>query len=236
MSSELRHLVDRGLLYPVVRLSGVLDVSTGPTVRSVLIDELATQPEALVVDVADLHADTLDVLRAIREDTRDWPASHLALCGVRDAALWRDADWPSWPAAADAFSALGNPEQGGRLRLELEPQVGAARHARELITEACLRWELPELAGPGCIVVTELVNNVIAHAKTPMVVLLGVHGDVMSVAVRDQSTVVPSFDGEPVPVTAYGGRGMLLIDSVAERWGCLAVSDGKVVWAQLGGE
>jgi len=39
-----------------------------------------------------------------------------------------------------------------------------------------------------------------------------------------------------VSPTAYGGRGMLLIDSVATRWGSLALPGGKVVWAMLEGE
>jgi hypothetical protein len=36
-----------------------------------------------------------------------------------------------------------------------------------------------------------------------------------------------------VSPTAQGGRGMLLIDAVASRWGSLPLADGKVVWALL---
>jgi hypothetical protein len=54
----------------------------------------------------------------------------------------------------------------------------------------------------------------------------------MAVAVRDRSSTVPQFAG-PVPATSYGGRGMLLIDSVADRWGSLPLEAGKVVWAVL---
>jgi hypothetical protein len=43
---------------------------------------------------------------------------------------------------------------------------------------------------------------------------------------------VPRFAG-PVAPTSYGGRGLLLIDSVADRWGSLVLADGKVVWAAL---
>jgi histidine kinase-like protein len=114
--------------------------------------------------------------------------------------------------------------------------MGAARRSRELITEACVRWDRPDLAGSACIVVTEMVNNVVAHARTPMTVLVAVHGDRMSVAVRDHSATVPSFTGGPVPASSYGGRGMLLIDSVAARWGSLVLSGGKVVWALLADE
>ncbi len=110
--------------------------------------------------------------------------------------------------------------------------VGAARRARELITEICLRWDFPELAGDACIVATEMVNNVVAHARTPMRVLLARLGDAISVAVRDESPAQPRFSG-PVAPTAYGGRGLLLIDSVASRWGRLGLPGGKVVWALL---
>jgi anti-sigma regulatory factor (Ser/Thr protein kinase) len=110
--------------------------------------------------------------------------------------------------------------------------VGAARRSRELVAQACGRWDLADLAGPACIVVTEMVNNVVAHAHTPMAVLLARHADAMSVAVRDQSAIVPHFAG-PVAPTSYGGRGLLLIDSVADRWGSLKLDGGKVVWAQL---
>jgi hypothetical protein len=54
----------------------------------------------------------------------------------------------------------------------------------------------------------------------------------MSVAVRDHSTGVPRFTG-PVAPSSYGGRGLLLIDSIALRWGSLKLNDGKVVWAVL---
>ena len=247
MPSEVRHLVDRGGAYPLVRLTGVLDSRTAPTVRSALFDLLAEQPEALVVDVAELpqpSADAIAVLREIRQTNAAWPEAHLALCGgaaedgdgAGRTTSWQSSGWSVWSDPQAAFAALGAPDHEHRVGLEMEPVLGAARRSRELITEACGRWERPELAGPACIVATELVNNVVVHARTPMAVLLAVHGDGMSVAVRDQSPVEPVFSGGPVPVTAYGGRGMLLIDSVAQRWGCLPLTGGKVVWALLAGE
>ncbi|GAA4592776.1 anti-anti-sigma regulatory factor [Actinoplanes octamycinicus] len=237
MPSEVRHLVNRDQSFPLVRLTGVLDADTAAPVRSTLLDVLAGQPEAVVVDVAGLRvlqADALSVLREVLDETRDWPAARLALCCPGDAngTAWESTGWPVWPDRAGAFAALGSPDQGRRVSLELEPVVGAARRARGMITETCLRWELAELAGDACIVATEMVNNVVAHAHTRMWVLLARHGDTLSVAVRDESPVLPRFAG-PVAPTAYGGRGLLLIDSVAVRWGRLALAGGKVVWAHL---
>jgi hypothetical protein len=238
MPSQVRYQVDRGQPYPVVRLTGLLDAQTAPIVRSVLLEELALQPEAVVVDVTALQTgpdDAAVVLREVARETEDWPAAHLVLCTPDDGARWHATGLPVWPSHAAAFSDLGVPDAAQFLRLDLEPVVGAARRSRELVTEACARWELAGLAGPACIVVTEMVNNVVAHARTPMAVLLARHGKTMSVAVRDHSATVPRLSG-PVSPTAYGGRGLLLIDSVADRWGSLALDAGKVVWAVLQSE
>jgi ABC-type transporter Mla MlaB component len=235
MPSEVRQVVDTGGTYPVVRLTGMLDAATAPAVRSALLDVLAQQPQALVVDVSDLslaEPTTAAVLRDVARETVDWPAAHLALCTPDGASPWRATGLPVWPSRADAFADLGVPVTGQQLSLELEPVVAAARRSRELVTEACGRWELPGLAGAACIVVTEMVNNVVAHAHTPMTVLLALHGDTMAVAVRDHSLTAPRLAG-PVAPTAYGGRGLLLIDSLADRWGSLPLDNGKVVWAVL---
>ncbi|MEV4277138.1 ATP-binding protein [Actinoplanes xinjiangensis] len=237
MPSEVRHQVDRGQAYPLVRLSGVLDGATTTPVRSALLDVLAAQPEALVVDIGELRvieADALGVLRDVLAETRDWPGSHLALCGTPDAAAWEPTGWPVWPDVPGAFASLGAPGPvGHRVVVELEPVVGAARLCREVITEACTRWDRPDLAGNACIVATEMVNNVVSHAGTPMSLLLALHGDTVSVAVRDFSATAPRFGG-PVAPTAYGGRGLLLIDALSERWGHLVLAGGKIIWARLG--
>jgi anti-anti-sigma regulatory factor len=234
MPSEVQHLVDTGGWYPVIRLTGVLDTDTATAVRSALVELLAEQPEAIVIDVSDLRLPdpaAISVLRDVAQETADWPAAHLVLCAPTSEP-WHTTGLPVWRSKADAFSDVGEPETPRQLSLALEPVMGAARRSRELVTEACARWDQPALAGPACIVVTEMVNNVVTHAKTPMIVLLAIRRDAMAVAVRDRSSIVPQFTG-PVPATSYGGRGLLLIDSVADRWGSLPLEQGKVVWALL---
>jgi hypothetical protein len=236
MASEVRHLLDDARPYPLVRLSGVLDATTAATVRDVLLDVLAGQPEAVVVDVGGLSVGDPAAVRVLHEvmtETTPWPAARLTLCDPGDGTVWRESGWPIATDSAAAFAKLGEPHLDHRVSLDLEPHVSAARKSREVISEACDRWGVSELAGSACIVVTEMVNNVVAHARTSMIVLLGTVGGGVSVAVRDRSEGRPSFTGAPVAPTAYGGRGMLLIDSVASRWGSLTLADGKVVWALL---
>ena len=236
MPTKVGHAVSADLPYPVVRLDGVLDEATSRRVRSVLLTGLAEQPEALIIDVTELrpaNQAAVAVLRDVARLAADWPSARLVLCAPPAAEpVWRSTGLPVWPSARAASGALGAPATGHRLTLTLQPVVGAARRSRELVTEACGRWDLPQLAGPACIVATELVSNVVAHAQTGMTVRLALRDGDLTVAVQDASTVAPSFTGRVAP-TAYGGRGLLLIDSVARRWGSLGLDHGKVVWAVL---
>ena len=109
--------------------------------------------------------------------------------------------------------------------------TGACRRARDLAGDACRRWNLPELAGPARLVLSELVGNVVRHAGTPMEVTLTLRRPFLHVAVTD---------GSPEPVAARrpdqlaeGGRGLLLVRNLTQRWGSLPTGDGKVVWAML---
>jgi len=116
-----------------------------------------------------------------------------------------------------------------RQSLNLEPVVGAARQARSLVTDACGRWRRPDLVESAHIAITELVNNVVAHARTPMRVALALRDGELFIAVRDYSHEPP----RPRKPTATGGRGLQVVEGVANRWGCTPRQDGKVVWAVI---
>ncbi|WFF01288.1 ATP-binding protein [Micromonospora sp. WMMD964] len=139
---------------------------------------------------------------------------------------------PAWPTVDGALAAAAATPLAAVLTVDLAPTVGAARQARELVTTGCRRWGTPTLIDPACIAITEMVNNVVAHARTPMTVRLAPADDTLHLAVRDHSPQLPTFAGLSPPDRA-GGRGLLLIDTVARRWGSSAVGDGKVVWCVL---
>ncbi|PSK58276.1 hypothetical protein B0E53_06968 [Micromonospora sp. MH33] len=121
------------------------------------------------------------------------------------------------------------------LDADLPPVVAAAREARALVTDGCARWDVPELAEPASIAVTEMVNNVVAHAGTRMTVRVAPRDSALHLAVRDHSHRRPAYAGL-APLTSTGGRGLLLIDTVARRWGSTPLADGKVVWCVLHAE
>ena len=121
---------------------------------------------------------------------------------------------------------------GSAPRAWLEPVTGACRRARELVTEACGRWNVPELAGPASLVLSELVGNVVRHAGTPMQVTLTLRRPYLRVAVMDGSPA-DAYEATSRDPRAEGGRGLMLVRELTQRWGSTPVGAGKVVWAML---
>jgi hypothetical protein len=235
MPTDVRYMVVTDQPYALLRLHGVLDSTTAGTLRGPLLSFAADQAPPMVIEVGDLRVDDPAAMGAfadVARATADWP-SGMPVVNVGDslAGEWAHAGLPVVHDATAIIKA-GGPGPDDVLALGLDPATGAARRARELVTEGCARWDLAGAAGPACIVVTELVNNVVAHAHTPMTVKIGLRlgDDAVHMAVRDHSTDMPRFGGA-VSTTAYGGRGLLLVESVANRWGATALPDGKVVWA-----
>ena len=78
---------------------------------------------------------------------------------------------------------------------------------------------------------SELVANAVLHARTAFRVAVDVDDRRLRVEVHDASS------GTPVrrrpDARATGGRGVLIVDAVADRWGVDPDVDGKVVWFEL---
>ncbi|MEV4812299.1 ATP-binding protein [Micromonospora avicenniae] len=221
----------------VVRLTGVLEPAGVPAVRDALLIRLCERPGPVVADLTDLRvadAATRSVFADVQREIADWPAAGLLVCDPGadrlDPAL---AGVPVLPDLDAAMDALARSPMAAVLSADLAPAVGSARQARELVTDGCVRWGVPALAEAGGIAITELVNNVVAHAGTPMTVRVAPDGEALHLAVRDHSTHPPAFAG-PASPSSIGGRGLLLVDALADRWGSTPLPDGKLVWCVLG--
>jgi anti-sigma regulatory factor (Ser/Thr protein kinase) len=106
--------------------------------------------------------------------------------------------------------------------------VGQARHAVEHALESS---GLSQFVDRARLVVDELVWNVVIHAETPAVVR--VTGDVehVMVTVGDGAGGTPAV-GHAAP-EAVAGRGLVIVDGIADEWGWQPVDGGKVVWVRL---
>lgn len=78
---------------------------------------------------------------------------------------------------------------------------------------------------------SEIVTNVVLHARTPFVVRVTGNSSCIRVAVADGNT-------QPVVVKTHGptsptGRGIHIVKALADRWGVDETAAGKTVWFEL---
>ncbi|MGW0084146.1 ATP-binding protein [Streptomyces sp. NPDC003393] len=125
------------------------------------------------------------------------------------------------------------------MQLEIRPDPAEVGRAR--------RWARSRLAGSGIaadeplaetlvLLVSELVTNAVLHTGSPAVLRLSLPGAAAEAAtvrleVADASTraPVPRCAGDD----AMSGRGLALVDGLADRWGWSAEGAGKRIWCEL---
>jgi anti-sigma regulatory factor (Ser/Thr protein kinase) len=115
--------------------------------------------------------------------------------------------------------------------LRLEHDVRAPRQARRWIVQRCEEWHCDALADSAALMVTELVTNVFLHARTDCVVRADFLAPTLRVTVTDEdsreiSTPAPSH-------TAEQGRGLAIIEALADAWGVQHSGGTKSVWFDL---
>lgn len=109
----------------------------------------------------------------------------------------------------------------------------AARHARRFTRRTLLTWGVrPDVMDPALLVVSELVTNALVHTDGRVRLDLTLINHRLRVAVTDSSPRTPV---KPTSLgwEATGGRGILLVEAMAEVWGTVPVSGGKQVWCEL---
>jgi anti-anti-sigma regulatory factor/anti-sigma regulatory factor (Ser/Thr protein kinase) len=225
----------------IATLSGELRLADSSVVRESLLKCLAEQPEALLLDLSGMGVEqplALAVITAVLRQAARWPGTPILLCSPTSQVrgLLSARAFHRLPIFDDRAAALGHLHDE-RLIMpsiseELLPVSGSSRHARDVTTEVCLRWDLPDLIAPASLIVTEFVANVVDHARTMMTLRLSLRPRYLNLAVRDGSSSPPTA-GVPSHPEARRGRGLLLVNELAYSWGYLPSHHGKVVWAAL---
>jgi anti-sigma regulatory factor (Ser/Thr protein kinase)/anti-anti-sigma regulatory factor len=249
--SDLTSTVDRDLDSGVItlRFAGDLTLAATPTMRTALLKGLAECPLALVVDLAELTVTSpvaLTVLVAAQRRPRNGPPVALLVCTgpERPSAvavrLMIGGALPVYRDRTEALAAMWDrPESLQRVRVHLPGRPASAGTAREVIAAACAEWGLAHLVDNASLIVSELVSNVVRHARTDFELTVTLRRPYLHLSVRDGSPEVPVGPPESAesatdePSYATSGRGMRLIQACASGWGVTVVGDGKIVWATL---
>jgi anti-sigma regulatory factor (Ser/Thr protein kinase) len=134
------------------------------------------------------------------------------------------------------------PASGRQTRcVRLAALPSAVPWARRVLRHMLREWQVEAMADPAALLVSELVTNAVEasagkagrdHGQLPMIgLVIRLTGASLVLEVWDDSPL------QPVPqkadTGADHGRGLLLIDALADSWGHRAADGGKVVWCEL---
>ncbi|MFJ5269122.1 ATP-binding protein [Streptomyces sp. NPDC088358] len=117
----------------------------------------------------------------------------------------------------------------------LSPTPRGARLARLLAVEQLRSWTLP--LDPAAHIVAELAANAVTHGRVPgrdFRLTLHVVGETLRIEVSDtRGDRLPRIGR--VDPDAVSGRGLVLVDALADRWGAVpGPPPRKTVWAEVG--
>ena len=158
------------------------------------------------------------------------------LCSYPIGCLSIDAEVEAFETVCRLHShaATAGPPDGDIREHRVFPAAAdAPGWARRFLTDVLRRAGRAPLCDDAAVVVTELATNAVRHARSRFSVTLSSRGDTVRVAVTDTSSDAPAPRRQGQLDTS--GRGLVLVDGLARRWGAAMAGGGKVVWAELQG-
>jgi hypothetical protein len=223
--------------------AGRLELASYTALRDGLLKRAADASLALVVRLGpDFEVPSrtmLSVFTTVWMRISQWPDIPVALVaetaahrdGLRTGGIGRFV--PTFGTLREAIKAVEQPPDRRFRRVPLPNSPTAPITARAVVRESCEQWGLHRLIDDAVLVVSELVENAIRHARSESVLRVELRPSGLSLAVRDNDPAPPVLESPRPDVP--GHRGVQLVNRVSVAWGCLPSSDGgKIVWAVLG--
>ncbi|MBT3152169.1 ATP-binding protein [Streptomyces sp. CHD11] len=120
-----------------------------------------------------------------------------------------------------------------RLRRTLgRADLRAVPESRRAVRELLAHWGTPERSAVAELLTSELVTNALVHTDDGAVLTAVVGPAGLRVEVRDFVARVPR-PRAPGAAEGTNGRGLVLVESLADEWGVRTHDVGKSVWFQL---
>jgi signal transduction histidine kinase len=116
---------------------------------------------------------------------------------------------------------------------DIAPRLHLVARVRHAVVATLRQWGVPEIADDMGLIVTELVVNAIHHGDPGSVsVILTIRNGDAVLEVEDDNGGRPAV--RRTAEDDEGGRGLILVQALADRWGCrLGACGRKTVWASL---
>lgn len=127
---------------------------------------------------------------------------------------------------------VGLPRKPWGLPFAAEPEEVSG--LRRVMRRHLELWGLHDVIDTAQLCVSEMASNVITHVGigTPTTLAVSMSGTHLRIEVQDPDTrVLPTLIAANSDSEA--GRGMALVDALADRWGVQLLADRKVTWCEL---
>ncbi len=114
------------------------------------------------------------------------------------------------------------------LTIELSPMASSVREGRQFVLAALASWDLSDLADAASLLTSELLTNSVLHARTDIsLTVRRADEGTVEICVRDGSRHSPRRRGHAHDGTT--GRGIELLDKLAQSWDVSTDENGKTV-------
>lgn len=113
---------------------------------------------------------------------------------------------------------------------DVPPDPSVVAQARRDATDQLTAWGLDDAAFVTELVVSELVTNAIRYGEPPIQLRLIHEKNTLICEVSDASGTAPHM--RRARIFDEGGRGLLLVAQLAQRWGTRHTLVGKTIWAE----
>lgn len=105
--------------------------------------------------------------------------------------------------------------------------------ARAFLSRLLQGWGLSDqVIDDAGLLATELISNAVRHGTGTVNLRVEVDDGVVEVRVHDEGAHVPLVGANEDP-TSLGGRGLFIVECVADQWGSDPDDAGKTVWFRL---
>lgn len=147
------------------------------------------------------------------------------------------------PPASYARTDLPRRETDARPSRVFLPTPQAVPAVRRFVTGVLQTWDEQHLLRPegdvdpesiiadALLACSEMATNAVLHARSPFLLSLNRSAHGVLVAVEDAAGGAARRQASAP--TDLGGRGLAIVQAVADRWGCEPLEHGKVVWAEV---
>ncbi|MFG2883400.1 ATP-binding protein [Streptomyces sp. NPDC048297] len=151
-----------------------------------------------------------------------------------DEPSWFTRQWALWSRVLAPLRPLDSPR--GRAGAwdaswPLPRELTSVRRARRLVTAQLRDWAVGDLSDTAELLVGEVVTNALRHTRGPLRLNLRLSDSRLLCEVEDTEPACPARG--VVDTDAEGGRGIELLDLLADAWGSDRTATGKTIWFEL---